>query len=397
MGSAMTLRNLTVGLEEEFFLVYKDTGDLCKQWPKALWQVCNVHFPEQIVREFISGQVELVSKPANSIAELHQESYLLRGFLVEQAERFGLAPMACATHPKAKWHEQKPTISERYQRLAQELKISAERLLVCGMHVHVGIEDLALRLRVMNEMNYYLPIILSLSSSSPFWGGQDTGSVSYRAAVLSSLPRAGLPPIFSKVEDYRDYLKLMVDSGAIESGKELWWDLRLSARFPTVEMRAADTCTSHQDVMAIVSFIKSLATYIIDSNPLSDEMLEIRALCARENRWRGQRFSINEGFILEAIDKQLKPISDIVSKLVDILLPYAHELGCAAYLSHCKTICQRGTSADIQRQIYNKALASGLSNERAADAVSQYLINETAKYFPVNSDYSMELKTTETA
>ena len=377
----MTLMNLTVGLEEEFFLVDKITGDICQQWPDELWKICHQKFPGQIIREFISGQVELVSSPAHSIQELHTESFLLRSFLVEQSAKFNLAPMACASHPKAKWHQQKPTVSKRYQRLADELKISAERLLVCGTHVHVGIKDLGLRLRVMNELSYYLPIFLALSSSSPFWASQDTGLVSYRAAVLSSLPRSGLPPIFTSVEDYQSYLKLMIDSSAITSAKELWWDLRLSANFPTVEIRIADTCTSHLDVMAIVALIKSLVAYIIDKPKLDLNTLNKQLLCARENRWRAQRYSFHDGKFLDAQYGKLHSSPQVIDEIVERIAPYARLLDCFYYLSHCKNICRIGTSSDLQRKVYNDSLAKGHSKNQAIDLVSQFLIARTANIF----------------
>ena len=372
------LMDLSIGLEEELFLVDIKTGELCKQWPDELVNICQKKFPEQIVREFLSGQVELVSSPANSLVKLNQELYKLRSFLIEQTARFGLAPMASSTHPFAKWQDQQPTDSPRYQRLADELKISAQRMLVCGTHIHIGIKDINKRLKLFNELNYFLPIILSLTSSSPFWGGQDTGLVSYRATILNGLPRGGLPPIFSSIEKYQNYLSKMVDSNAIESGRELWWDLRLSARFPTLELRIADGCTNLNDLIAVAALVQSLSSYLLSQPASTLEQLEEKLLCIRENRWRVQRYSINEAKLLIFGSNSLAPAKKVIGSLVETLTPYAEKLCCLESLNYCLTICQTGTSAVKQRKIYQQSINKGLSSDQAMLRVTKYLVNETA-------------------
>lgn len=370
---------LTVGLEEELFLVDKNTTDLCLKWPTNLWQACQKSFPEQIVREFLSGQVELVSSPFASITSLRKEMSELRHCLIKHTEKFELAPMASATHPSAKWRKQIPTPCDRYSRLSDELKISADRMLVCGTHIHIGVSDMKQRLRLYNEMTYFLPIIMSLTTSSPFWAGLDTGLMSYRATILNGLPRAGLPPVFACIEDYQRYLSHMVGAKAIQSGKELWWDLRLSARFPTVELRIGDTCTHLDDLMAVAAFVQSLSRHILHSDPIDKSMLDMRHLCTKENRWRAQRYDISSASFLMPDTPSLKPVKTIIKSMVHVLKPHAEALGCFDALQHCLTICKNGTSADKQKRLYVSALEKGESKKQAIKQVSNYLINETTK------------------
>lgn len=375
----MTLPEFTVGLEEELFLVDKESGTLCQQWPQALWQICHQRFPDQIIREFLRAQVELVSSPAQTINQLHQESFELRNFLVEQAEKFNLAPIAAATHPFAKWQNQKHTSSKRYQRLAKELEITAEQLLACGMHIHIGISDEQLRLRLLNELSFYLPIILALSTSSPFWAGRDTGLESYRAVLLNGLPRSGLPPIFNNLKDYQTYLALMTDSQAIGSANELWWDLRLSAKFPTVELRIADVCTTQQDTLAIAALTQSLARFLLDQEPISNSELEVRRLMSQENRWRAQRYAIQKNKLLMIEQNTLQPLQQLIERLVEQLRPHAKALGCQKYLLHCLHIAKYGTSASLQRNVYHKAITEGATHSEALTKVTKFLIKQTAK------------------
>ncbi len=371
------LERLSIGVEEELFLVEKESGALCKAWPEALWASCQKDYPGQIMHEFLNAQAELISKPHNTIAALEKDLKSLRHYLATKANQYGLALMACSTHPRANWHEQTHTASERYQRLADDLQISAERMLVCGMHVHIGLDDMPSRLKLLNELTYFLPVILALSTSSPFWAGEDSGLMSYRATVVNGLPRAGLPPVFCDIASYERYINHMTKSNTIESAKDLWWDMRISARFPTVEIRVADTCTSHKDVMAVASFMKCLSAYLLDEPESSHELLDIKRLCAKENRWRAQRYPIKEGYLLEAHHERLESLSKIIQFLVETLLPFSREFDCEKHLEQCLTIVNNGTSADRQRRTYNLHLSQGLSRRKAMDGLLQSLMAET--------------------
>lgn len=369
---------LTIGVEEELFLVNKNTGALSEKGPEPLWDICHKAFPDQIIHEFLSGQVELVSKPAETITQLHEDAYQLRAFLIHACQPFDLTAMASSTHPTALWRDQKTTPSTRYEKLSDELKISTDRMLVCGTHIHIGVSDRKQRLRLYNELIYFLPLILSLTTSSPFWAGHDTGMQSYRATIVNGLPRAGLPPTFCDIDAYQRYLCHMIDAGAISSAKDLWWDVRLSANFPTVEVRIGDTCTDLEDLMAVAAFVQSLSRYLLSGSEIDKSLLDIRHLCTKENRWRAQRYSQAKNVFLVTGSKTLQKADLVLDAMLEHLWPHAIALGCVEYLQHCKHIYRRGTSADLQRARFAKAIKAGESIEDALQIVSQHLIAQTA-------------------
>ena len=169
-----------------------------------------------------------------SLDEARQQLRQFRTTVGELAAQHGLAPVAASTHPFADWSRQMHTDKERYNMLARDLQALGRRLLICGMHVHVGMEDPELRIDLMSQASYFLPHLLALSTSSPFWQGEDTGLKSFRLAVFDELPRTGLPEIFDSWGEYERHLKVLIKAGLIEDGSKLWWDLRPSARFPTL-------------------------------------------------------------------------------------------------------------------------------------------------------------------
>lgn len=369
---------LSIGLEEELFLVDKYTGELSKDWPDELWNLCQKVYPTQIAREYLSNQVELITAPCKTIQALHRELSTLRYFLSYHANQYSLAMLGASTHPWAMWQEQASSVSPRYHRLGNALKISAERMLVGGMHIHIGLEDENNRLRLLNAITYYLPVILALSTSSPFWSGKDTGFASYRLSVLNNLPRSGLPPNFPDLKQYHAFLNQFVNSGAIESGRELWWDARLSCRFPTVEVRIADTCTNLNDAMAIAALVLSLASYLSSEEYSAVDTKNWQ--CIAENRWRAQRYSLKKGSFLLPESNQMVDMVDFVKNLVRRLMPHAKRLQCESYLLHCNIICETGTSADKQRDLFVKALQETNDKQLALKENLDFLIQETNNF-----------------
>lgn len=369
---------LTVGVEEEMWLVNKSTGNLCDDWPKALLSHCQKEKPNAIVREFITSQVELISPPCDSIQDLELELSSLRHYTSETAQKSGLALMAASTHPEAYWRDQKANCDTRYQTLQNDLQTAANRMLVGGMHVHVGIADRDLRLVLANQMITFLPYILALSTSSPFWAGEDTGLNSYRLTVINGLPRSGFPPLFKSIGEYDAFLKKLVKTKVISCGRELWWDMRLSARYPTIEVRVADTCTSLKDAVAIAALIQALIhCFIREKQPKKD--LQMLYRIALENRWRAQRYSILDGTLLAQDGNELKTFTSVFEALFDLLQKDAQILGTENYLEDCYQILKKGTSADKQREIYKTEKAKGKSARMALKKVKSFLLDETLR------------------
>ena len=243
----------TVGIEEEYLLVDRETRDLATDPPAGLMKECERRLRERVMPEFLKAQIEVGTGVCRNLAEARRDLSELRRTVVEVADGYGLAPIAAGTHPFASWEAQKLTDKERYNVLARDLQGVARRLLICGLHVHVGIDDDDLRIDLMNQVAYFLPHMLALSTSSPFWKGEETGLMSYRLSVFDGLPRTGLPDSFDSYAEYQRLVAAMVQAGLIEDATKLWWDVRISARFPTLEMRLTDVCTRLDDALSIAA------------------------------------------------------------------------------------------------------------------------------------------------
>lgn len=371
-------QDFTIGLEEELFLVDGQSYQPCQRWPEPLVEFCSTDGGQSFTQEYLRAQIELVTRPHAELAALSADYLNLRQRIVTKASAAGVAVMAASTHPEAQWREQSANTGERYDLLQESLQITADRLLVAGMHIHIGVMNPKKRLTILNHLIPYLPIVLALTSSSPFWGGYDTGLNSYRVSVLSNLPRAGLPPVFDSLEAYEGYVTTLVDAGLIKNARELWWDARLSARFPTIEVRLADTCTSSKDSLSVVALLQTLVRYIARQLP-NDPNLHHNVLLSKDNRWLAQRYSLKDGYLLSPTSTRGQDsFQTIISRLLEVLLPDANALGVASELSHCETILHEGTSADKQRVLYYQKRAEGLSEKQALREVSRYLVRQTS-------------------
>ena len=223
---------LTLGVEEEYLLVDLESRDLVSDPPPQLMEECTRLLAERVSPELMRAQVEVGTSICHSLTDAREQLTDLRGTIAEVSSKFGFAPIAVSTHPFARWLEQKQTAKQRYQALTAEMQATARRLLICGMHVHVGIEDEELRIDLMNQLTYFLPHLLALSCSSPLWEGDETGLKSYRLTVLDALPRSGLPEQFASYSEYERHIGVLVNAGLIENASMIWWDLRPFRQVP---------------------------------------------------------------------------------------------------------------------------------------------------------------------
>ena len=245
--------SFTIGIEEEYLLVDRDTRNLAVDPPVELMRAYEDRLGSRVTAEFLRSQVEVGTSVCKSLGQARTELGELRSIVAEVAGRFDLAPIAASTHPFADWHVQRRTEKERYSALERDLQSVARRLLICGMHVHVCIEDEDVRIDLMNQVSYFLPHLLALSTSSPFWQGENTGLMSYRVTVFDALPRTGLPDPFDSYGQYERFVGRLVNAGLIEDASKIWWDVRPSAKFPTLEMRSTDICTRLDDAITIAA------------------------------------------------------------------------------------------------------------------------------------------------
>ena len=368
--------SFTVGIEEEYLLVDKETRDLAPEPPPALLTKCEEALRGQVSPEFLRSQIEVGTRVCHSVQEARAELAHLRGTVAAIADEFGLAPIAASTHPFAKWWTQQHTDKERYNILAEDLQQVARRLVICGMHVHVGIEDDDLRIDILSQAAYFLPHLLALSTSSPFWQGYATGLKSYRLSVFDELPRTGMPSQFGSYSEYARTIELLVNAGLIEDATKIWWDLRLSARFPTLEMRITDVCPLLEDSIAIATLFRCLCRMLYRLRRENQRWRYYPPFLVRENRWRAQRYGIEQGLV-DFGKGVVVPFPTLLEELFDLVAEDAAYFGCVAEMAHARTILARGTSADRQLARYDAVKKLGGSEQEALVAVVDGIIEET--------------------
>jgi carboxylate-amine ligase len=255
---------------------------------------------------------------------------------------------------------------------------AARRMLICGMHVHVGFDDDELRIDLMNQMSYFLPHLLALSCSSPFWEGRDTGLKSYRLTVFDALPRTGVPERFASYPEYERHIRVMIDAGLIEDATRIWWDLRPSARFPTLETRVMDVCTRLDDSVALTALLVCILRMLYRLRTNNQRWRIYTPMLIRENRWRAMRYSFNAGLIDLAKGKVI-PFEELLEEILTLVAEDADALGCTTEVAHVRDILVRGTSAHRQLKAFEISEASGANSAEALNAVVDTLIEDTAR------------------
>ena len=366
----------TVGIEEEYLLVDRETGDLASDPPASLMAECETLLEGQVSPELMRAQVEVGTRPFATVREARADLAHLRAMVARAAAHHGLAPIAASTHPFARWQDQQHVAKERYEVIARDLQGVARRLLICGMHVHVGIADDDLRIDLLNQMAYFLPHLLTLSTSSPFWGGEDTGLKSYRLTVFDALPRTGLPDRYESFAEYERMVGQMVAAGLIEDATKLWWDMRPSARYPTLEMRIADVCTRLDDAVTVAAMTQCILSMLYRLRCNNQRWRIYPRILVDENRWRAQRYGV-EGSLVDFGKGELVDFANLVDELIELVREDAERLDCVAELEHAREIVARGTSADRQLEVFRAARDAGADRQEALRAVVDQLIADT--------------------
>ncbi|HHB83912.1 MAG TPA: carboxylate-amine ligase [Devosia sp.] len=372
----MSMPKLTLGIEEEYLLVDLDSRDLVHDAPLGLMEECEAVLSGQVSPEFLQCQIEVGTRVCNSLQGARAELVHLRSCIAEIAKRHNLAPIAASTHPFADWIDQKLSNKERYHSLANDLQSVSLRMLICGMHVHVGIEDPDLRIDVANQMPYFLPHFLALSCSSPFWVGRDTGLASYRLSIFDNLPRTGLPPVFASWGEYERTIATLIDNNLVEDATKIWWDLRPSHRYPTLEMRICDVPTRLDDTIAIAALYMCMVRLLIRLRRDNLSWRRYERFLINENRWRAQRYGISNGLIDFGRDKVID-YSVLLDELIELITPDAQALDCVNEINSARDILKRGNSASRQTQVFNTSLKEGASIKEALKNVVDMLIDET--------------------
>ena len=366
----------TIGIEEEYYLVDRETRDLVKSRPEEMMAALESRFKGQVVPEFISSQIEVGTKVCKTIAAAGRDLRRLRKALAGAAAKHGMAIIAASTHPFASWATQSHTDKERYNILARDLQAVARRLLISGMHVHVGIEDEELRIDLLNQVSYFLPHLLALSTSSPFWRGKETGLKSYRIAVFDELPRTGLPEQFESWGEYQRHVQVLIRAGVIDNASKLWWDVRPSDRFPTLEVRIPDIPTLIEDTICIAAIYLCILRMLYRLRRQNQRWRKYANMLIAENRWRAQRYGFDAGLV-DFGKGEIVPYEGLLEEIIEMVGEDAEFFGCVAEVEHARVILQRGTSAHRQLALYHAQRKKGVDKLEALKDVVDLLIEET--------------------
>lgn len=368
--------SFTLGIEEEYLLVDRKTRDIVRDPPDAMLETCQARAPGQIHPEFLRCQIEVGTPVCATLAEARHALASLRGTVAGVAGEYGLAPIAASTHPFAAWEPQRHTNRDRYNMLARDLGAPARRLMICGMHVHVGIEDDDLRIDLMNQVRYFLPHLLALTTSSPFWRGRDMERKSYRLSVWHELPRTGMPDAFQSFGEYQQHVDILVRAGIIEDASKLWWDIRPSQRFPTLEMRITDICTRLDDAITVAALFRCLLRMLWRLRIRNIAWRPYRNLLIEENRWRAQRYGLDSGLV-DFGRGIVVPCADLLDEILDLTAEDAAHFGCVEEVTRAREILGRGTSAHRQVAIHRDSLQAGADGWEALHRVVDWLVEET--------------------
>ncbi len=365
--------SLTLGIEEEYLIVDRESLDLVQKPEPAFLEACGKALGSQVTGEYLQCQVEIGTRPHRRVADAAAELMALRRGVADCAAQFGYAPIAASTHPFANWRSQRHTRKARYDDLSDDLGQVVRRMLICGMHIHVGIEDEDERIDLMAQVSYFLPHLLAFSTSSPFWEGDDTGLSSYRLTVFDALPRTGLPDPVDSYGEYQRLVGALVRAGCIEDATRIWWDIRPSDKFPTLEQRITDICGTVAEAAAIAAAYQSLLLYFHRLKQKNQRWRRYPNTLILENRWQAQRHGVN-GRLIDLGRSEMVPFGALAEELIALVREEAEELGCLAELESLRDIAKNGSSADRQRAVYKAARTEGADGPAAMQAVVRHLV-----------------------
>ncbi len=368
--------SFTMGIEEEYLVVDRETRDLIREAPPDMMQKCADRLGEQVTTELMQCQIEIGTRVCNTVQEGRDELIRLRRGVSDVVREYGFEIIAASTHPFAQPLEIQRTRKERYDSLTAQMQEVGRRLLISGMHVHVGLDNDEMRNDFIGQVSYVLPHFLALSTSSPFWQGHDTGLKSYRLAVWDELPRTGLPELYESYGEYKRHVEVLVRCGVIRDSTELWWDVRPSERFPTLEMRIPDLCTRVEDAVCIAALYRCWLRLLYRLRRSNQRWRRYARLLIEENRWRAHRFGMDEGLI-DFGRGEVVPCPDLVDEIIEFIREDAEHFGCVDEVEHARTIVARGTSAHWQLDTFHKAVAEGADEGQALRRVVDMLVRET--------------------
>ncbi|HTZ00846.1 MAG TPA: carboxylate-amine ligase [Xanthobacteraceae bacterium] len=360
------------GIEEEYFLADAETGEVPAETPDSLFETAAFGAPGHIGREFLQAQIEVATEPHDQLDDARIELRQLRLNAAAAAAEHGLSILACGTHPMASWRDSVQSPKDRYDKVMDDLQMIGQRNMLCGMHVHVEFPDPARRIDVMMRIMPYLPLFIALAASSPFWQRRATGLKGYRLAAYDELPRTGLPELFHTAAEYDAYVDAMVRSGAMADASHLWWAIRPSLKYPTLELRAPDCCTRLDDSIALAALYRSLVRFLYRYPEYETGLDVVDRAIAVENKWRAQRYGSQGSFVTRS---GAVTVADMLDRIIELVEADARALGCPEQVGNCRAIVVEGSSADAQLRIFTENQHEGA--EIALQKVARWIRDAT--------------------
>jgi glutamate---cysteine ligase / carboxylate-amine ligase len=374
----------SIGIEEEYFVFDGKTRRAVRSRDRKFFSLAQDKLGDRVMPEMLQSQIEVATPPCTTMAEARGHLVNYRRVLGEAARERKLGVAAMGTFPLAFWPEQQVTKKARYGALLEDLQIIGHRNMLCGMHVHVQVPDINSRINLIMRLTAYLPLLLALSTSSPFWQGHLTGLCGYRLAAYDELPRTGLPELFRTTEDYDEFVAALVWAKIIPDASYIWWALRPSLNNPTIELRVADTCTRLDDALAIAALFRCLVRALDRDRDLNSGFDRVGRAITQENKWHAQRYGISAVFV-DPFSRSPLTTRQWLDQVLDFIAEDVDALGCAAEIAHVGTIIEAGTSADHQIALFGKAKADGRSRSAALAEVIDWAAAETQAVEPAQN------------
>lgn len=375
--------SLTVGIEEEYQIIDPETRELKSfitqflESKEGAMEVKKGELKAGVKPELHASMVELGTPVCHNVAELKAALFAQRAAIHELAGQRGLQIAAASTHPFSHWLGQEISPFERYTKTVEDHQVIAQRMLIFGMHVHIGVEDRDFAIDCMNTVRYALPHILALTTSSPFWSGRHTGMKSYRSIVFEDLPRTGLPETFASWAAFDRFVQRLVNTGCIVDGSKIWWDVRPHYAFPTLEFRVPDICTRAEEAVAVAALLQAIVAWMWDLRKRNMTFRTYRRDLIAENKWRALRDGL-DGRMIDFGKEEEVPTRQLVRELLLLVDEQIDELGSREEIEVIYRILEQGTSADRQAKVFLQH-GGDANREEALRAVVDHLVRETAE------------------
>ena len=343
----------TIGVEEEFQIIDPETLELRSHVVQLISSAAARGVGDLVKQEMHQSIVETGTKICENVSELRLEMHRTRSELVMAAESTGLRVAAAGTHPFSSWIDQVISPGERYQNIVEEMGQLARSLLIFGMHIHVAMPDKQTTIDMMNMVGYFLPHLLALSTSSPFWMGRNTGLKSFRTTVFRRFPRTGIPEVFESWSEYENFINLLVKLNCIDPGKKIWWDVRPHPTYGTLEFRMFDTATRVEEAVAIAALTQAIVVKLHRLYTHNQSWRIYRRALIEENKWRAARYGI-EGKLIDFGRETEVPMRELMLELMELIDDVVDELGSRSAVEYIHTILNEGTSAERQLRVYQQ-------------------------------------------